>query len=327
MPTGQKFHGGKDCPARMQAEEGWTTTRVGGSLPQGSPVSPILFILSMTPIYRKIHLLLGYADDGALVVSGQSSQDNCRIIETLMEMVTGGTSQNGLDLDLGKSTLLHIKGRRRVAGNPSVTIEGLGEIKPTPEKKSMRWLGLHIDANLLFNGHIEKTTASINRVANSPRYLAGCYKGADTTCMLSAARACALSKTLFAANAWRGTETTKTAAEKINVAIKNRLRAALPVYRTIPRECLHHAPTPMARKTRMETGHIALGKWMEVADAEAHGAHEVAKRATTHADAEEIWLCLDNQGVVDRLRNQQTQDSTSRDVIDNTKRILSLWKR
>ncbi|KAL2887914.1 Importin beta-related nuclear transport receptor [Ceratocystis lukuohia] len=53
--------------ARMRTEEGWTTKRVGGSLPQGSPVSPILYMLFMAPIYRRIPNLLGYADDGALV--------------------------------------------------------------------------------------------------------------------------------------------------------------------------------------------------------------------------------------------------------------------
>ncbi|KAL2887050.1 putative double-stranded RNA/RNA-DNA hybrid binding protein [Ceratocystis lukuohia] len=421
--------------ARMQTEEGWTTKRVGGSLPQGSPVSPILFMLFMAPIYRRIPYLLGYADDGALVVSGYTFDDNCQKIKTLMETVTEWTVQNGLELDPGKSTLLHIKGRRRITDNPSVTIEGIGEVNPTPKKQTMRWLGLHFDANLLFNGHTMKTTASINRVANSLRYLAGCYKGADTACMLNAARACAMSKALFATSAWIGTETTKTAAEKVNVAIRNCLRAALPMYCTTPKECLHHAASfppielmwedekrreairwhtldkdhtlrgaqynpamlrirrmlpvrmethttlrpkvagpPMpprqwlskekeAEKHReevdmapvgtliaysdgskdtkgntgagwvtttngatLETGHIALGKWMEVADAEAYGACEAAWRAVAHTDAEEIWICLDNQGIVDRLRNPQSRNSTSQDIIDETKRTLNMWK-
>ncbi|KAL2890718.1 endonuclease/reverse transcriptase [Ceratocystis lukuohia] len=421
--------------ARMRTEEGWTTKRVGGSLPQGSPVSPILYMLFMAPIYRRIPNLLGYADDGALVVRGQSFEDNCQKIKSLMETVIEWTAQNGLDLDPGKSTLLHIKGRRRITENPSVTIEGMGEVKPTPAKEPMRWLGLHIDSSLLFKGHVERTAASINRVANGLRYLAGCYKGADTTCMLNAARACALSKALFASSTWMGTETTKTATEKVNVAIRNCLRAALPMYCTTPKECLHHAaglppiellwederrreairwhtldidhtlrggahnpvvmrlrrllparmethmtlkptvagPSMPPRKwlskekeaekhreevdmatvgtliaysdgskdakgntgagwvttmdgTTLETGHSALGKWVEVADAEAYGACEAAKRAVMHTDAEEIWICLDNQGVVDRLRNPQKRNSTSQDIIDRTKRILNTWK-
>ncbi|KAL2888424.1 putative double-stranded RNA/RNA-DNA hybrid binding protein [Ceratocystis lukuohia] len=78
--------------------------------------------------------------------------------------------------------------------------------------------------------------------------------------------------------------------------------------------------------TTLETGHSALGKWVEVADAEAYGACEAAKRAVMHTDAEEIWICLDNQGVVDRLRNPQKRNSTSQDIIDRTKRILNTWK-
>ncbi|KAL2886732.1 putative double-stranded RNA/RNA-DNA hybrid binding protein [Ceratocystis lukuohia] len=76
----------------------------------------------------------------------------------------------------------------------------------------------------------------------------------------------------------------------------------------------------------LETGHIALGKWMEVADAEAYGACEAAWRAVAHTDAEEIWICLDNQGIVDRLRNPQSRNSTSQDIIDETKRTLNMWK-
>ncbi|KAL2887031.1 putative double-stranded RNA/RNA-DNA hybrid binding protein [Ceratocystis lukuohia] len=78
--------------------------------------------------------------------------------------------------------------------------------------------------------------------------------------------------------------------------------------------------------TTLETGHSALGKWVEVADAEAYGACEAAKRAVMHTDAEEIWACLDSQGVVDRLRNPQKRNSTSQDIIDRTKRILNTWK-
>ncbi|KAL5606027.1 uncharacterized protein BROUX77_003220 [Berkeleyomyces rouxiae] len=72
----------------------------------------------------------------------------------------------------------------------------------------------------------------------------------------------------------------------------------------------------------LEEGHVALGKWMEVADAEAIGALEAARQATARDGTEEIWLCLDNQGIVNRLRNPSTRNSTSQDVIDETKTTL-----
>ncbi|KAL2889880.1 putative double-stranded RNA/RNA-DNA hybrid binding protein [Ceratocystis lukuohia] len=388
----------------------------------------------MAPLYRHIPPLLGYADDGALVVSGRDFAENSSSIEVIMKEVVEWTTLNGLEIDQGKSTLLHIKGRRRIAGSPSVTVEGLGTYKPTPAKESMRWLGLHLDSSLLFNKHIAKVIASVNRLANGLRYLAGCYKGADTKSMLTAVRACAVSKALFAASAWSGLETTKEAAEKLNISLRKCLRAALPMYRTTPRECLHHAagippfeilledekrreairwhtlddrhilrgpnfnpvvarlrkllPAQMEKHTRLrpllegpdmaprtwlskeeeakrhqaeventlpgtlvtysdgskdvsgnagagwaiiedgatqEANHIALGKWMEVADAEAVGALEATKRATAREGAGEIWLCLDNRGVVDRLRNAATKNSTSQEAVDETRRILKAW--
>ncbi|KAL2889768.1 putative double-stranded RNA/RNA-DNA hybrid binding protein [Ceratocystis lukuohia] len=388
----------------------------------------------MAPLYKHIPPLLGYADDGALVVSGRDFAENSSSIEVIMKEVVEWTTLNGLEIDQGKSTLLHIKGRRRIAGSPSVTVEGLGTYKPTPAKESMRWLGLHLDSSLLFNKHIAQVIASVNRLANGLRYLAGCYKGADTKSMLTAVRACAVSKALFAASAWSGLETTKEAAEKLNISLRKCLRAALPMYRTTPRECLHHAagippfeilledekrreairwhtlddrhilrgpnynpvvarlrkllPAQMEKHTRLrplwegpdmsprtwlskeeetkrhqaeventlpgtlvaysdgskdasgnagagwaiiedgatqEANHIALGKWMEVADAEAVGALEATKRATAREGAGEIWLCLDNRGVVDRLRNAATKNSTSQEAVDETRRILKAW--
>ncbi|KAL5596915.1 uncharacterized protein BROUX77_006863 [Berkeleyomyces rouxiae] len=176
----------EDRAASMRTEGGVATTLVGGSLPQGSPVSPVLYMLFMAPLYKKNPALLGYADDGSLVVSGPAFSKNCEVIQILMREVLRWTANNGLEIDPGKSTLLHVKSRRKVAGNPSVTVEGLGMIKPTPANTSMRWLGLHLNAKLLFDKHIAHVTADINRVANGLRYLAGCYKGADTKSMLHA---------------------------------------------------------------------------------------------------------------------------------------------
>ncbi|KAL2884628.1 putative double-stranded RNA/RNA-DNA hybrid binding protein [Ceratocystis lukuohia] len=55
-----------------------------------------------------------------------------------------------------------------------------------------------------------------------------------------------------------------------------------------------------------EVNHIALGKWMEVADEQAVGALEATKRATSHEGAGEIWL-------------------TSQEAVDETRRILKAW--
>ncbi|KKF92347.1 hypothetical protein CFO_g5307 [Ceratocystis platani] len=48
---------------------------VGGSLPQGSPVSPILYMLYMAELFKKLPSL-GYANDGLIYVSSTSVQTN-----------------------------------------------------------------------------------------------------------------------------------------------------------------------------------------------------------------------------------------------------------
>ncbi|KAL2888593.1 RNA-directed DNA polymerase from mobile element jockey [Ceratocystis lukuohia] len=73
---------------------------------------------------------------------------------TALKEVVACITPKELEIDQGKPALLHIKGRRRVAGNPFVTVKGLDMYKATLEKTSMRWLGLRLDPELLFDKYI-----------------------------------------------------------------------------------------------------------------------------------------------------------------------------
>ena len=53
---------------------------VGGNLPQGSPISSMLFILFMAPLYDDMYAeIRGYVDDGNLIaVSDNVSQNSAK---------------------------------------------------------------------------------------------------------------------------------------------------------------------------------------------------------------------------------------------------------
>src|SRR5207253_2660235 len=62
-------------------------TATAGSLPQGSPVSPILFMLFLSPLLkergeRAICTRRGYADDILLTISSNSLKYNTKLLKT-----------------------------------------------------------------------------------------------------------------------------------------------------------------------------------------------------------------------------------------------------
>ncbi|KJZ69641.1 hypothetical protein HIM_10980 [Hirsutella minnesotensis 3608] len=135
-------------------------------LPQGSPVSPILFLLYTEPIYRlgNPEGRFGYADDTAILCVGQSlEQTSQKASEYLQELVNWGAA-NGISFDPEKTEVMHFSPRRRETKPPVRH----GDVEKRPET-AMRWLGLWLDRKLTFKTHVEKWTAKAQAVANHLR--------------------------------------------------------------------------------------------------------------------------------------------------------------
>lgn len=219
--------------------------KLGGSLPQGSPISPILFMLFLSPLYNMKASLRGYADDGAILVTGSSLQDNVSKTQQELRDVSDWCVRNGLQLDLKKTDLIHLT-NKRTTENPDIALPN-GERQPAIlPGQSLKWLGVHFDRKLNFTSHIDQACQRAGDVINGIRLLAGCYKGAPVDSMLNLVRAGVLPILTYGFQAWWRLPTDKQKAqkkhlEKFNKVMKRAIRAALPVYRTTPSHLLHHA--------------------------------------------------------------------------------------
>ena len=111
----QSFITGRTIKIRLDGETG-PVTNIYCGLPQGSPISPILFMLYIAPLFRlgttRKHRF-GYADDIGLLAISTDLQINCNKLQAdLQESLDWGESE-GITFDPKKSELIHFTRSRK----------------------------------------------------------------------------------------------------------------------------------------------------------------------------------------------------------------------
>src|SRR6266478_2145613 len=75
-------------------------------IPQGSPISPILFLIYIQDLFKSVAVkILSYIDDIALTVSSTSLKKNIRILEREVTKIYQLGAVNAIQFDLDKTEL------------------------------------------------------------------------------------------------------------------------------------------------------------------------------------------------------------------------------
>lgn len=278
---------------RLDGEVG-PSQEVHCGLPQGSPISPILFMLYIAPLFRVVIRVnpFGYADDVALLATSSSLEENTeRLREALAAALQWG-AEEGITFDRSKSELIHFTTRRvhrDPASLPSVE-HGDFSVKPLPDKPYLRWLGVLFDAGLTFQYHIQMQASKALRVAKALRSLGCTTRGAPPLLLRQAAIACVLAVAYFASEVWwpgtfrigpRGRITSTSmvgAVKKLQGVVHEAARAILPVYRTTPGPALvreaglkpadidldHRSRNAALRVRRLDPNHPLRARYRQV---------------------------------------------------------------
>jgi hypothetical protein len=230
---------------------------IPAGLPQGSPVSPILFTLFIQPMFflgtlQRKRARMGYADDIALLSAGTSLENNILVLQEDFKLLNSWAAGEGLTFDTVKSELAHFT-RRRCSNNPPIELDtgaGTHLIDAVPLGGAMCYLGIWLDRKLCFRKHVDTMTAKARRAASGIQALSNTVRGAPVQLLRQAIQACVLPILCYGAEAWwpgksrivGGRETSNRVdnlAERLDLALRQALRGALPVYRTTPIPVLH----------------------------------------------------------------------------------------
>lgn len=234
-------------------------------IPQGSPVSPILFMLYIAPLHRLPlrSKIFGYADDVALLATGRLLRDCTQDLGTDVREAIAWGRENGISFDPAKTELIHLT-KRPTSINPDLTLACPDAASPawtvqaTPTNGAIRWLGVWFDRRLSFQTHARKAKKKGLTVTTALRSLSCTTRGVPPQAARAAAVACVLPTCLYASETWwpvsstsdpgNARDGTTGLAAAVDSVLYAAARAILPVYRTTPRAALlREAGIPPAR--------------------------------------------------------------------------------
>jgi len=126
---------------------------INTGIPQGSPISPILFLIYIRNLFKSnsIRFIL-YIDDIALIASSTSFSKNCRILEREVAQITELGAQNAIKFNLAKTKLMHFSTASATIG-ATVKLPDGTIIEP---KSLVKWLGIWFNSILTYKYHVAK---------------------------------------------------------------------------------------------------------------------------------------------------------------------------
>jgi hypothetical protein len=126
---------------------------IRAGVPQGSPLSPILFLLYIASLYEALQevpgiSVVGFADDTNIVAFAPTARENCRTLERAWEVCERWARSRGMQFEPAKSELTHFTRKR----TPPADKVQLGDVELGP-KTSVRFLGVWLDRKLSWKAH------------------------------------------------------------------------------------------------------------------------------------------------------------------------------